>query len=116
MLILIIVVDFLFFKSLNQSKTEFDKKISTELQQKHLELLNGIIQDCVIATSQTYVNSLKEQGKFDTKAQKKAFNMTYKAVTELLTDELKDRVKIVIKDLESYITQKKEPEVNLNNK
>ena len=42
--------------------------------------------------------------------------MTYKAVTELLTDEVTDSLKIVIKDLESYITQKIESEVNLNNK
>jgi hypothetical protein len=31
------------------------------------------ITNCVIATNQTYVNSLKEQGKFDEAAQKEAF-------------------------------------------
>jgi hypothetical protein len=36
-------------------------------------MLNRTITECVIATNQTYVETLKQQGKFDEEAQKIAF-------------------------------------------
>jgi hypothetical protein len=40
---------------------------------KYMNLLQSTVIDCVIATNQTYVESLKLQGKFDVEAQKIAF-------------------------------------------
>ena len=77
-------------------------------------MLNSTITDCVIATTQTYVDSLKAQGKFDTEAQKEAFNRTYEAVVKLLTKEAEEYLNIAIGDLNLYITQRIESEVNLN--
>jgi hypothetical protein len=47
------------------------------------------ISTCVIATNQTYVESLKQQGKFDAEAQKEAFAKTYNAVIAVLSEEVK---------------------------
>jgi hypothetical protein len=77
-------------------------------------MLNSTITDCVIATTQTYVESLKAQGKFDVEAQKVAFNMTYEAVIKLLTAEAEEYLKVAIGDLNLYITQRIESEVKLN--
>jgi hypothetical protein len=77
-------------------------------------MLNDTITDCVIATSQTYVIALKKEGKFDAEAQKKAFTMTYEAVVQLLTEDATEYLNAAIGDLQLYITQKIEAEVQLN--
>ena len=41
---------------------------SNELLSKYIEMLSNTICECVIATNQTYVDSLKKQGKFDVEA------------------------------------------------
>lgn len=82
-------------------------------QKKYITMLNETITSCVIATTQTYVSSLKAQGKFDAAAQKKAFNMTYEAVMSLLTEEASKYLNEAVGDLQLYITQKIEADVNL---
>ena len=77
-------------------------------------MLNNTITDCVIATTQTYVDTLKKQGKFDKEAQEQAFLMTFNAVSDLLTEESKKYLNEAIEDLDLYIKQKIESEVNIN--
>ena len=88
--------------------------ISDEKQKKYIEMLNNTITDCVIATTQTYVDTLKKQGKFDKEAQEQAFLMTFNAVSGLLTEESKKYLNEAIGDLDLYIKQKIESEVNIN--
>ena len=88
--------------------------ISDEKQKKYIEMLNNTITDCVIATTQTYVDTLKKQGKFDKEAQEQAFLMTFNAVSSLLTEESKKYLNEAIEDLDLYIKQKIESEVNIN--
>ena len=85
-----------------------------ERQKKYIEMLNNTITDCVIATTQTYVDTLKKQGKFDKEAQEQAFLMTFNAVSSLLTEESKKYLNEAIEDLDLYIKQKIESEVNIN--
>ena len=85
-----------------------------DLEKKYINMLNNTITDCVIATTQTYVDSLKKQGNFDIEAQKVAFNMTYESVMKLLTEEATEYLNSAVGDLNLYITQKIEAEVNLN--
>ena len=77
-------------------------------------MLNRTITECVIATNQTYVEALKQQGKFDAEAQKIAFQMTSKAVLDILSEDAKEYLNATIGDLNVYITNKIEAEVNLN--
>ena len=84
-----------------------------ELEKKYLDMLSDTINDCVIATTQTYVDSLKKQGKFDAEAQKAAFNQTYDAVMCILSEEAKEYLNEAVGDLNLYITQKIEAEVNV---
>lgn len=88
--------------------------ICDEKQKKYIEMLNNTITDCVIATTQTYVDTLKKQGKFDKEAQEQAFLMTFNAVSGLLTEESKIYLNEAIEDLDLYIKQKIESEVNIN--
>ena len=98
-----------------QKKTEeLNSKNENELMNKYLTMLSDTIVDCVIATNQTYVESLKKQGKFDMDAQKAAFEMTYNAVINVLSNEAKDYLTNIYGDLSAYITNMIEAEVNRN--
>ena len=101
-------------KFINKKSNELEETRTSEKEKKYIQMLNSIITDCVIATTQTYVESLKAQGKFDVEAQKVAFNMTYEAVIKLLTAEAEEYLKVAIGDLNLYITQRIESEVKLN--
>jgi hypothetical protein len=79
-----------------------------------MDMLTQTISDCVIATNQTYVDALKQQGKFDLEAQKVAFELTSNAVLEILSAEAQEYLANAVGDLNSYITKKIEAEVNYN--
>ena len=101
-------------KVVNAKLAETAASRQNELEKKYLDMLSDTISDCVIATTQTYVDSLKKQGKFDADAQKEAFNQTYEAVMCILSEEAKEYLNEAVGDLNLYITQKIEAEVNLN--
>lgn len=92
---------------------ELKSKTENETAQKYLDMLNDTITSCVIATSQTYVESLKKQGKFDKTAQEEAFKCTYENVIKLLTDEGKIYIENLVGDVQTYIYNQIEAEVNL---
>lgn len=103
-----------FVKWVNVKTAEIADARENEIEKKYINMLNNTISDCVIATTQTYVDALKKQGAFDAEAQKVAFTMTYEAVVKLLTDEATEYLNEAVGDLNLYITQKIESEVNLN--
>lgn len=103
-----------FVKWVNAKSAELIASRKNETEQKYLNMLKDTITDCVIATSQTYVEALKKQGNFNAEAQKAAFNMTFEAVFNLLTDEAKEYLTEAVGDLNLYVTQKIEAEVSLN--
>ena len=101
-------------KLINAKTAEIVSSKDNELEQKYINMLNDTITDCVIATTQTYVETLKKQNAFDGEAQKVAFTMTYNSVVNLLTAEAQKYLTEAVGDLNLYITQKIEAEVNLN--
>lgn len=98
-------------KLVNAKINDISEKRNNDIEKKYLEMLNSTITDCVVATTQTYVESLKKQGKFDVEAQKEAFNQTYAAVMNILSEDAKEYLNEAIGDLNLYITQKIEAEV-----
>jgi hypothetical protein len=76
-------------------------------------MLNDTIANAVLATTQTYVESLKKQNKFDEEAQKIAFKQTYEAVMKVLTAEAMKYITESVGDLETYVTNQIEAQVKL---
>ena len=101
-------------KYINTKSKELEANTDNELAKKYISLLSSTITNCVIATNQTYVETLKKQGRFDAEAQKEAFNMTLNAVMALLTDEAKQYLSEIYGDLNTYITNQIEATVNQN--
>ena len=96
----------------NQIANETDDAI----KQKYVKMLTDTIADCVAATTQSYVDSLKAQGKFDKQAQETAFRMSYNAVFEVLTDDAKLYLNELYGDLTIYVAQKIEAQVKADKK
>lgn len=78
---------------------------------KYMTMLQETVTDCVLATNQTYVDSLKAEGKFDLEAQKIAFQKTYDAVMAILSDDAKQYLISAIGDLDKFVTDKIEAQV-----
>lgn len=103
------LVDFLSAK-----RDELNSKTDNEIAQKYTDMIYQTITDCVIATNQTYVDSLKKSNSFDAEAQKEAFNRTMTSVMTILSDDAKEYISEVTGDLNTYLTQLIEAEVNKN--
>lgn len=99
---------------LNARRDELNAKTENETTQKYTTMIFDTITKCVIATNQTYVNSLKEQNAFDAEAQKTAFNKTMNAVLEILSEDAKQYIIETTGDLNTYLTNLIEAEVNKN--
>lgn len=101
-------------KVINAKMEQISSSRKNELEKKYLDMLSNTITECVMATTQTYVDTLKKQGAFTAEAQKAAFDQTYNAVMTILSEEAKEYLNEAVGDLNLYITQKIEAEVNLN--
>lgn len=92
---------------------ELKQKTADETAKKYLDMLDSTIQNAVLATTQTYVDTLKKQGKFDAEAQKIAFKQTYDAVMSVLTADAIKYITTAVGDLNVYVTNKIEADVKL---
>ena len=61
-------------KIINAKMEQISSNRKNELEKKYLNMLSSTITECVMATTQTYVDSLKKQGAFTAEAQKNAFD------------------------------------------
>lgn len=99
---------------INKKKEVLKTQVDNTLYHKYIDLLSQTITDCVIATNQTYVDSLKASGTFDIDAQKKAFEDTCNNVLAILSDDAKEYLSVALGDLQAYIANRVEAEVKLN--
>lgn len=93
------------------TKEQLKKKTDNELLNKYIDMVGNTVSDCVKTTNQTYVDSLKQEGKFDEEAQKTAFQKSLNAVLALLTTEAKEYLTEAYGDLNLYLTNKIESTV-----
>ena len=93
---------------------ELQTATDNAMADKYIALLADTITKCVIATNQTYVDSLKNKDAFNKEAQKEAFELTYNAVLDILSDDAKDYIAEAFGDAEIYLTTLIEEAVNKN--
>lgn len=97
---------------ISAKSAEMQGQAQNETAKKYLQMASETITACVLATNQTYVESLKTQGKFDKEAQEVAFNKTLEAVLTLLNDEVKEYLTEAFGDLNTYLNTQIEAAVN----
>lgn len=110
------VLTFYLVQYIKAKGNEIATNVDSELASKYIVMLTTTITDCVVATNQTYVEALKKEGKFDKEAQYKAFQMTYNAVMDILTEDAKEYLNNFYGDLSLYLSKRIEAEVVANKK
>ena len=92
-------------------------RLASETANKYLELAEKTVTDCVMATNQTYVDSLKNNGAFDKEAWTTAFEKSKNKVLKLLSEAQKEVIVEVYGDLETWVNTQIECKVKeLKNK
>lgn len=86
-------------------------KIDNELIRTYLQDATDAVLQAVAYTAQTYVDTLKKQGKFDEEAQKIAFNTAKDIALKLLTEEAKQMITDLYGDLTVWLDTKIEQTV-----
>lgn len=98
---------------LTSKKEEAKANTDSVTAKKYLDMITDTVTRCVIATNQTYVNSLKAEGLFDADAQKEAFQKTMDSVLTILSEDAKNYIQETTNDLNKYLTELIEAEVNV---
>ena len=111
---LIIILSGFVIKFLNTKSKELQAKVDNDTADKYIGMVAATVEACVIATNQTYVSTLKAAGKFDTEAQKEAFQKTFDAVLAILTEDAKEYITEATGDLSIYLTNLIEASVSAN--
>lgn len=87
---------------------KIDSIISRTNDDKKREFLYWVERDvivkCINTTNQTFVQSLKDSGKFDKDAQKEAMNKTINSVMEILTETNSTLLSEYVGDVTTWIT------------
>lgn len=99
---------------LSAKRDELKAKTDSLVADKYIDMIYETIHDCVVATNQTYVNNLKETNAFTKEAQDEAFRKTMEAVLAILSEDAKEYIRETTGDLNTYLTQLIESEVNRN--
>lgn len=80
-----------------KSKTE-NETIDTYLNRAY-----SMLEDIVVTTTETYVKSLKADGKFDIEEQQKAFEITKSAFEQVASEEIKNAIKTTVSDYDAWV-------------
>lgn len=97
---------------LSAKRDELKAKTDSEVAQKYTDMVYDTVVKCVIATNQTYVEGLKKENAFTKEAQEEAFNRTMNTVLAVLSNDAKEYITEATGDLNTYLTQLIEAEVN----
>lgn len=105
-----VLVTFL-VKLLKAKADQTTTKISNDLARQYLQEAIDAVLQAVTYVSQTYVDSLKKQGKFDAEAQKKAFSTAKEIALQLLTEDAKNLITELYGDITVWLDTKIEQTV-----
>lgn len=83
-----------------------NKKIKDQTLAKHLTAITQIVTDAVMNVFQSFVETLKNNGKFDEAAQKEAKDRALDIIMKQLTPELKDYITNNFGDLTEWLSNK----------
>lgn len=94
-----------------------NKKMKDKQAAKILSDITILIMSVIQETYQIYVQSLKDQGKFDAEAQSKAKDAAVAKIKSMLTVEQRDFIASITGDVEAWISTKIESAIyQLKNK
>lgn len=97
---------------INKKKKALQQEMDSEQAKAYLDMFERTIIDCVETTNQTFVETLKKQNLFDKAAQEEAFNKTLQNVKAILSEDCLEYLNSITADVNAYIYNRIEAEVN----
>ena len=94
-------------KKIAESKAQSNSQLTAN----YLGILEDVVIDCIRATNQTYVNTLKSENAFTEEAQQEALYRTFEAVMNVLTDEAKEHLGKCPGGIETLVIEKIEANI-----
>ena len=82
---------------------EQEKNLENDQLVKYIDAATDAISKAVLTVNQTYVDSLKKQGKFDEEAAKTAKQMAIDKAKALITEDSKAAIETLYSDFEAYL-------------
>ena len=82
---------------------EYEEQLNNDQLNKYIDAATNAISKAVISVNQTYVDTLKKQGKFDAESQAKAKQMAIDKAKELITEDSKEAINTLYNDFEAYL-------------
>lgn len=82
---------------------EYEEQLNNDQLNKYIDTATDAISKAVISVNQTYVDTLKKQGKFDAESQAKAKQMAIDKAKELITEDSKEAINTLYNDFEAYL-------------
>lgn len=111
---LLVVLSGYIIRFINLKSTELTNRVDNAKHDKYITMLQETVTDCVLTTTQTYVDALKGQNAFTAEAQKNAFEMTKTAVMAILTEDAKEYLNSALGDFDEYVKTLIESQVQVN--
>ena len=99
---------------INKKKQALLETSKSEIEKKYIEKISKTITDCVIATNQTFVETLKKENAFTKEAQEEAFQKTITNIMSILNEDCIEYLESITSDITVYLRNKIEAEVNKN--
>lgn len=78
-------------------------KTDNEVMRNLIEKVDYIVQTCVEATNQTFVDDKKKEGSLSSEDKQEAFNMTFESIENMLTDEDREKIADSFGDLGTFL-------------
>ena len=99
---------------INKKKQALLETSKSEIEKKYIEKISKTITDCVIATNQTFVETLKKENAFTKEAQEEAFQKTITNIMSILNEDCIEYLESITSDITIYLRNQIEAEVNKN--
>lgn len=91
---------------INKQASNLKSKLNDEKAKQYIDKANSIVEQAVSCVSQTYVEALKKEEKFDAEAQKEAFEKAKTLVYTLMKTECKKAVEDNYLDFDKWLMSK----------
>ena len=101
---------------INKKKKALEVETDNEKTKAYLDIIEKTIVDCVNATNQTFVETLKKEGKFTKEAQEEAFNLAYTEAMNMISDGAKKVIEEMYGSFDKWLALKIESSVNMAKK
>lgn len=101
-------------KFLTAKKEQISTQIENEKLNIYLKTALEAVNQSVFTVSQTYVDSLKEKGEFDTESQIKAKNKAIETATSIITNDTKNAINQLYGNFDKWLDSAIEKFVNVN--